>query len=140
MTINKIEILCTLGPSSLDGQVIKRLDGLGVGLFKINLSHTKSQNLSFIIDTIQAHTNNANNNGAVEVLNLKNEALLYPNPTQSIVTIEHPSIEQIAVYDVMGKLMHLEKSNRKSTINCQHWPAGMYIVKVGTQAHRLIIQ
>ena len=57
MTINKIEILCTLGPSSLDGQVIKRLDGLGVGLFRINLSHTKSQNLPFIIDTIQAHTN-----------------------------------------------------------------------------------
>ncbi len=56
MSINKIEILCTLGPTSLDGQVIKRLDGLGVGLFRINLSHTKAQNLLSIIETIQSHT------------------------------------------------------------------------------------
>ena len=56
MTTNKIEILCTLGPTSLDGQVIKRLDGLGVRLFRINLSHTKSQNLPSIIETIQSHT------------------------------------------------------------------------------------
>jgi len=56
MSIRKIEILCTLGPASLDEQVIKRLDGLGVGLFRINLSHTKSHNLSSIIETIQSHT------------------------------------------------------------------------------------
>ena len=90
--------------------------------------------------TVQAHTNNANNNGVLEVSHLENEVLLYPNPTQSTLTIEHPSIEKIAIYDVMGKLMHLEKSNETTTINCEHWPAGMYIVKVGTQAHRLIIQ
>ena len=76
----------------------------------------------------------------LEVSHLENEVLLYPNPTQSTLTIEHPSIEKIAIYDVMGKLMHLEKSNETTTINCEHWPAGMYIVKVGTQAHRLIIQ
>ena len=56
MKKNKIEILCTLGPSSFDGQVIKRLDGLGVGLFRINLSHTKAQDLPSIIETIQSHT------------------------------------------------------------------------------------
>ena len=90
--------------------------------------------------TVQAHTNNANNNGVLEVLHLENEVILYPNPTQSTITIEHPLIEQIAIYDVMGKLMHLEKSKETITINCEHWPIGMYIVKVGTQAHRLIIQ
>ena len=89
---------------------------------------------------IQAHTNNTNNNGVLEVSHLENEVLLYPNPAQSTITIDHPSIEQIAIYDVMGKLMHLEKSKETTTINCEHWPAGMYIVKIGADAYRLIIQ
>jgi pyruvate kinase len=36
----KIKILCTLGPASLRGDVIRGLDQLGVDLFRINLSHT----------------------------------------------------------------------------------------------------
>ena len=36
----KIQILCTLGPRSLDGDVITGLDAQGVDLFRINLSHT----------------------------------------------------------------------------------------------------
>jgi len=57
MTKIKTEILCTLGPASFNEQVIKRLDGLGVGLFRINLSHTKAQDLLAIIENIQAYTN-----------------------------------------------------------------------------------
>ena len=34
------EILCTLGPASMNDQVISRLEDLGVTLFRINLSHT----------------------------------------------------------------------------------------------------
>ena len=45
----------------------------------------------------------ANNNGVLEVSHLENEVLLYPNPTQSTITIEHPSIEKIAIYDMMGR-------------------------------------
>lgn len=56
MTKLKTEILCTLGPASFNGPVIKRLDDLGVNLFRINLSHTKAKDLDAIIDTIQAHT------------------------------------------------------------------------------------
>lgn len=52
----KTEILCTLGPASFNEQVIKRLDDLGVNLFRINLSHTKAQDLAAIINNIQAHT------------------------------------------------------------------------------------
>lgn len=43
-------ILCTLGPASMSDQVISRLEGLGVSLFRINLSHTK---LSDLRDTIR---------------------------------------------------------------------------------------
>lgn len=56
MAKNKIEILCTLGPTSFDEQVIKRLDGLGVGLFRINLSHTKARDLTGIIEFIQSNS------------------------------------------------------------------------------------
>ncbi len=34
------EILCTLGPASMNDLVISRLEDLGVTLFRINLSHT----------------------------------------------------------------------------------------------------
>ncbi len=53
----RTEILCTLGPASLNEQVIKRLTDLGVGLFRINLSHTKAADLSAIIDQIHSYTN-----------------------------------------------------------------------------------
>ena len=56
MTKYNKEILCTLGPTSINEQVIKRLDGLGVGLFRVNLSHTKSQDLPAMIESIQAYT------------------------------------------------------------------------------------
>ena len=52
----KTEILCTLGPSSMTEQIIRRLDNLGVSLFRINLSHTKAKNLAPIIDEIRSHT------------------------------------------------------------------------------------
>ncbi|MGH2704201.1 MAG: pyruvate kinase [Actinomycetota bacterium] len=36
----RIQILCTLGPASLDPAIVGRLDECGVDLFRINLSHT----------------------------------------------------------------------------------------------------
>ncbi|MEE3228353.1 MAG: pyruvate kinase, partial [Chloroflexota bacterium] len=43
------EIICTLGPSSLNDEIIVRLEELGVSLFRINLSHTR---VSDLVDTI----------------------------------------------------------------------------------------
>ena len=58
MTIrNYKEILCTLGPSSLNKHVINRLTDLGVSLFRINLSHTSIDELPVSIETIKKHTN-----------------------------------------------------------------------------------
>ena len=50
------EILCTLGPSSMNERTIRRLDGLGVNLFRINLSHTKIEDLAGIIEFVQGCT------------------------------------------------------------------------------------
>ncbi|MEE9169932.1 MAG: pyruvate kinase, partial [bacterium] len=50
------EILCTLGPASLDRQKIQRLEQSGATLFRINLSHTKLGELPRTIQTIRDAT------------------------------------------------------------------------------------
>jgi pyruvate kinase len=50
------EILCTLGPASMNGPVIGRLTELGATLFRINLSHTALADVGDVIDTIRSHT------------------------------------------------------------------------------------
>ncbi len=50
------EILCTLGPASLNQRTIQRLEQSGATLFRINLSHTKLADLPRIIETIRNAT------------------------------------------------------------------------------------
>ncbi|SVD08785.1 uncharacterized protein METZ01_LOCUS361639, partial [marine metagenome] len=49
------EILCTLGPSSMNERVIKRLEELNASLFRINLSHTAVSAVAEMIHFIQEH-------------------------------------------------------------------------------------
>jgi len=51
-----IAILCTLGPASLDADVIRRLDELAVDLFRINLSHTPLEAVEPTIRWVQRHS------------------------------------------------------------------------------------
>ena len=50
------KILATLGPSSLNSDTIKKLTKKGVDLFRINLSHTKLEDVKNIIEKIQSWT------------------------------------------------------------------------------------
>jgi pyruvate kinase len=50
------EILCTLGPASLNRRTIQRLEQSGATLFRVNLSHTKLADLPRIIETIRDST------------------------------------------------------------------------------------
>ena len=54
--ISNHEILCTLGPSSMNEKTIHRLDEIGVNLFRINLSHTAIKDLEERIRFIQKIT------------------------------------------------------------------------------------
>jgi pyruvate kinase len=49
----KIRILCTLGPASLDPEVIRALDAREVDLFRINLSHTELDAVESTIDLVR---------------------------------------------------------------------------------------
>lgn len=50
------KILCTLGPASWDGPTIRRLEKCGTSLFRINLSHTRVNDVADAIHAIQQHT------------------------------------------------------------------------------------
>jgi len=50
------KILATLGPASLNIDTVKELTKNGVDLFRINLSHTKLEDVGEIIENIQSWT------------------------------------------------------------------------------------
>ena len=50
------KILCTLGPSSLNKRTIKRLEQFGAFLFRINLSHTKLNDVVKVINTVRLYS------------------------------------------------------------------------------------
>lgn len=50
------DIWCTLGPSSLNDHVIGRLEELGVNLLRLNLSHTKIDDLPKTLEYIKKRT------------------------------------------------------------------------------------
>jgi len=52
-----IQILATLGPASLNIDIVQKLARKGVDLFRINLSHTKLDDVEGIIKNIQSWTN-----------------------------------------------------------------------------------
>jgi pyruvate kinase len=52
----KREILCTLGPTSMNARVITRLTELGVTLFRLNLSHTKLEDVAGLIAKVHSLT------------------------------------------------------------------------------------
>ena len=50
------DVWCTLGPSSLNDHAIRRLEELGVRLLRLNLSHTKIDELPRTLEYIQRRT------------------------------------------------------------------------------------
>lgn len=52
----KIKILATLGPSTLDKEKLSQLEGEGVDLFRINLSHTPLAELESVLRFVQDNT------------------------------------------------------------------------------------
>jgi len=54
--IMKTEMLCTIGPASMSGEVITRLEELGASLLRINLSHTSVEDMAPVIKAIREHS------------------------------------------------------------------------------------
>ena len=52
----RVQIICTLGPSSYDPEVIKKLTDRKVDLLRINLSHTPTDQVEERINHVRTHT------------------------------------------------------------------------------------
>lgn len=50
------KVICTVGPASLRPRIIRRLEKLGVSLFRINLSHTPLEAVRPAVAFLQEHT------------------------------------------------------------------------------------
>lgn len=56
MKAKRIELLCTLGPASLNDRVIHWLARAGTSMLRLNLSHTRIEDLQRIVEFIQKRT------------------------------------------------------------------------------------
>lgn len=54
--MSQTQILCTLGPASLNERVVTRLDALGVDLFRLNLSHIRADEIATTVEWLKART------------------------------------------------------------------------------------
>ncbi|MEG1556423.1 MAG: T9SS type A sorting domain-containing protein, partial [Bacteroidales bacterium] len=71
---------------------------------------------------------------------------LYPNPTQSNVSIEGENMIQIDIYNPLGQLMqNIDNQNKKTKISLhlQNFPSGIYLIRITTrhqiESHKLIL-
>ena len=90
---HKKRLLCTLGPSSLNREVMVRLDELGVDIFRVNLSHTPLYQLEEIILQIQTYTKKPiciDTEGAqVRTGYVKDNSLFFEEKTKIFITQEN---------------------------------------------------
>jgi hypothetical protein len=61
---------------------------------------------------------------------------IYPSPTPGVLKIESGElrIENVFIYDVLGKIQKIEGCKSENTIDISHLSAGMYFVKIRTEA------
>ncbi|MCX6718097.1 MAG: sulfate adenylyltransferase [Candidatus Staskawiczbacteria bacterium] len=52
--LKNIKILATVGPSSIDKEILQRMESAGVDIFRINLSHTKEKDFNGIFSKISS--------------------------------------------------------------------------------------
>ena len=65
---------------------------------------------------------------------------IYPNPTTGMLRIENSGlkIESVAIYDVFGKIQKIENLKMENTIDISHLSAGVYFVKIRTEAGEIV--
>jgi hypothetical protein len=68
---------------------------------------------------------------------------LIPNPsiTKFRIEVNDPFPQAVSVTDVTGRYIyrnHFSPENSIITVDCSHWPSGIYFVKVGFKEHEVI--
>lgn len=74
--------------------------------------------------------------GTPNLISVKQEITIYPNPTSGVFTVQGATSE-IQVFDLFGRLLLRSKEEQ---IDMSSYPAGIYMVKVGEAVRKLILQ
>jgi len=120
------------------------IDSLSFGVQTENLSYSRIPNGvgAFII---KAHTFNGNNEGffsmnesATELFGFRH----YPNPANTWVQIfiDNPNPDvNLLIFNSVGQTVYESAASPSLSIRVDEWSAGVYFIRYGTQAERLII-
>jgi hypothetical protein len=107
----------------------------------INISYNSDQSIfygeyyTYLLEI--SYTKTPKPAGIEEVGQSTQEIAIYPNPSKDYINIsvENDEIENVQIYNLTGKLVKQEKSNK---ININDLPVGMYIIKVETDGGNCI--
>ena len=80
--------------------------------------------------------------GITGINDIKNSNIkIYPNPTNNIINIEGLTKNEnntIQIFDVQGKLVITKTINEKGTIDLSELNKGVYVIKIGEVAQRIV--
>lgn len=80
-----------------------------------------------------------------QTLNLENEDIkevsVYPNPSNGILNIDFKSdkLVEISIYDLNGKRVYQNQSQGFLKVNTANFQTGLYLLKIGNQFEKVII-
>lgn len=90
--------------------------------------------------TLEIGCNPINNSASIEDNNIKDEILIYPNPTTNFVTIEFNESKEknYIVSNYLGEIIEQGTVNNKETLNFTNLPKGTYIISILEKEKRII--
>lgn len=121
------------------------ISGQGSNSVQVKWNSTSAGKLNCVFsnsNTTCTDTSSIEINKATGISNIKNETIsIYPNPTTNTITISGLSANEtsrIVLLDVQGKIVLSKEISEEGTIDLSHLSNGVYILKAGNTARRLI--
>ena len=128
---NMYKIAVAFSQAPVNGTVILRIPYTGLG--------NQTLNMELVENTA---TRNYQLNVVTGINDIKNSDIkIYPNPTNNIINIEGLNKNEnntIQIFDVQGKLVITKTITEKGTIDLSELNKGVYVIKIGEVAQRIV--
>jgi hypothetical protein len=128
---NMYKIGVAFSEAPVNGTVILRIPYTGLGSQTLNME---------LVENTAAR--NYQLNVLTGINDIKNSNIkIYPNPTNNIINIEGLTKNEnntIQIFDVQGKLVITKTITEKGTIDLSELNKGVYVIKIGEVAQRIV--
>jgi hypothetical protein len=128
---NMYRIGVAFSEAPINGTVILRIPYTGLGNQTLNME---------LVENTAARTYQLN--VLTGINDIKNANIkIYPNPTNNVINIEGLNKNEnnnIQIFDVQGKLVITKNITEKGTIDLSELNKGVYVIKVGEVAQRIV--